>query len=105
MVRRLDFAVGDAFKRAGRQLQDQVRLMQGAVKSHQEAPRGRVTKLDKGTGFGFIETDDGLEIYFHKNSVLDDGFARLGVGTRVSFAEEIGEKGPQASTVKILGND
>jgi cold shock CspA family protein len=46
---------------------------------------------------------DGREIYFHRNSVLDGGFARLAAGARVTFAEEAGEKGPQASTVKLLG--
>jgi cold shock CspA family protein len=35
--------------------------------------------------------------------VLPDAYDRLAVGTRVTFAEEMGEKGPQASTVKLLG--
>jgi cold shock CspA family protein len=34
--------------------------------------------------------------------VLDGAFSRLALGTRVIFAEEMGEKGPQASTVKLL---
>ena len=54
-------------------------------------------------GFGFLETADGREIYFHKNSVLDGAFSRLSVGARVAFAEEPGDKGPQASTVRLLG--
>lgn len=96
------FALHDAFKRAGRQLQDRVRKMQGQVKEHEEPPIGTVAKLHP-EGFGFLVTADGREIYFHKNSVLNDAFGRLEVGTRVSFAEELGEKGPQASTVKLLG--
>ncbi len=96
------FALHDAFKRAGRQLQDQVRKMQGKVKEHEETPIGTVAKLDP-KGFGFLVTADGREFYFHKNSVLNDAFDRLEVGARVSFAEEMGEKGPQASTVKLLG--
>ena len=35
--------------------------------------------------------------------MLHDAFSRLAVGTHVTFAEEMGEKGPQASTVKLLG--
>lgn len=97
------FAIGDAFKRARRQLQDQVRRQQGKVKSHEEAPIGTVTKLDSDAGFGFFESSDGREIYFHRNSVLNDAFARLEIGTRILFSEEMGEKGPQASTVKLLG--
>ena len=46
---------------------------------------------------------NGREVYFHSNSVLDGAFSRLAVGTHVIFAEEMGEKGPQASTVKLLG--
>jgi len=46
---------------------------------------------------------DGHEVYFHRNSVLDGAFGHLAVGAHVTFAEEMGEKGPQASTVKLLG--
>ncbi len=56
-----------------------------------------------GEEFGFLESADGREVYFHRNSVLDGAFARLQVGSRVSFAEEAGDKGPQASTVHLLG--
>jgi cold shock CspA family protein len=98
-----EFAIGDAFKRARRQLQDQVRRMQGKVKQHEVAPLGTVTQLDHDKGFGFLESADGREIYFHRNSVLNDAFGRLKIGTRVSFSEEMGDKGAQASTVKLLG--
>ena len=47
-----------------------------------------------------FETADGRDIYFHRNSVLDNAFDRLTVGSEVRFVEEIGEKGPQASTVR-----
>ena len=99
----LPFAINDTFRRARRRLQDHVRRMQGQVKQHEGQPTGTVTKLDPSGEFGFLESADGREIYFHRNSVLDPGFSHLSVGTRVSFAEEMGEKGPQASTVKLLG--
>lgn len=54
-------------------------------------------------GYGFLETPDGHEIHFHRNSVLHPGFDRLEIGTEVRFAEELGEKGVQASTVAIIG--
>ena len=99
----VDFAINDAFKRARRQLQDQVRRLQGHVKTHENQPIGTVTKLDSEAGFGFLKDADDREIYFHQNSVIDGGFSRLGIGTRVAFSEEMGEKGPQASTVRLLG--
>jgi cold shock CspA family protein len=48
----------------------------------------------------FIETADGREVYFHCNSVLDDAFEHLTVGSEVRFVEEMGEKGPQATSVR-----
>lgn len=77
--------------------------MQGNVKVHEPAPLGEVVAIDRDGGFGFLRTPDGREIYFHGNSVLAGGFAKLEVGMRVTFAEEDGEKGPQASTVRIAG--
>ena len=53
-------------------------------------------------GYGFLETADGRDIYFNQASVLDGHFDRLRVGTRVQFAEESGDKGPQASTLKVI---
>ncbi len=99
----LTFALNDAFKRARRQLQDQVRRAQGQIKHRDGPPIGTVVRLDPLGDFGFLETSSGQEIYFHRNSVLDDGFSRLSVGSRVTFAEEQGDKGPQASTVQLLG--
>ena len=99
----LSFAINDAFKHARRQLQDHVRRLQGQVKHHESQPIGTVKNLDASGDFGFLEAADGHEVYFHRNSVLDGAFSRLAVGTHVAFAEEMGDKGPQASTVKLLG--
>lgn len=98
----LAFAVDNAFKRARRRLQDQYRLMQGQTKQHENQPIGTVIRIDPSGAFGFIKSADGHEVYFNCNSVLD-GPSNIAPGTRVSYVEEIGEKGPQASTVKILG--
>lgn len=95
------FAVGDAFRRAQRQLRDQVERMQGEVKTAAVQPTGTVLRLLD--DHGFLESAGGLEIYFHRNSVLNGGFGKLEPGMKVSFVEEQGEKGPQASTVKLLG--
>ena len=97
------FAINDAFKHARRRLQDQVRRLQGQVKQHESQPIATVKTIDPSGEFGFLEAGDGHEVYFHRNSVLDGAFDRLAVGTYVTFAEEMGEKGPQASTVKLLG--
>lgn len=97
-----DFALNDAFKRAERRLQDEVREMRGAVKTHGETPVGVVRKLKSEDGFGFIETADGREVYFHRNSVHARGFDALEIGERVTFQEEDGRDGPQAKRVTPL---
>jgi cold shock CspA family protein/ribosome-associated translation inhibitor RaiA len=99
----IDFAINDTFKRARRRLQDQARRMQGQVKRHEPLPAGRILSIDPSGDFGFIATADGREIYFHMNSVLTGTRGRLKPGVAVAFAEEEGEKGPQASTVKLAG--
>ena len=96
-------AVNDAFKRARRRLQDQARRMQGHVKIHDGPPIATVSRFDAAAGFGFLETPDGRELYFHQNSVLDGGARAVTPGTRVTYFEEMGDKGPQASTVRLLG--
>ena len=63
---------------------------------------GKVKKIVPSEGYGFLETADDRRIYFNQASVLEGPFDRLQVGTRVRFAEEMGEKGPQASTVKVI---
>jgi cold shock CspA family protein/ribosome-associated translation inhibitor RaiA len=95
-------ALDDAFDAARRQLQDYARELRGDVKAPADAPRGRVSRLFDYEGYGFLTADDGREIYFHRNSVLNDGFGRLTIGTTVRFVESEGEHGPQASTVLPL---
>ncbi|MDP2480183.1 MAG: HPF/RaiA family ribosome-associated protein [Candidatus Palauibacterales bacterium] len=99
----LRVAVTEAFDAMVRQLEDYVRKLRGQVKSREELPRGRVARLFTYEGYGFIETPEGEEYYFHRNSVLSGAFDDLEIGTPVRFAVEEGVEGPQASTVHVLG--
>jgi cold shock CspA family protein/ribosome-associated translation inhibitor RaiA len=99
---RLERAIDDAFDVATRRLQDLVRLQRSHVKHHEEAQaRARIVRLFPEAGYGFLETADGREIYFHRNSVLG-AFEALSPGTEVRFHEEAGDEGPQASTVSVV---
>jgi cold shock CspA family protein/ribosome-associated translation inhibitor RaiA len=95
-------AINDAFGAMRRRLQNYSRRHRLEVKTHEGPPLARVARVFPREGFGFLETADGREIYFHKNSVLNNSFERLTVGSRVSFVEEKGVQGPQASTVKLV---
>ncbi len=99
--RNLLTAIQRSFEAARRQLEDYARTQRGAVKLPATSPRARVARLFSYEGYGFIGTEDGREIYFHRNSVLNDAFDRLEIGTTVRYAEEAGEQGPQASSVAV----
>jgi ribosomal subunit interface protein len=98
-------AIRDAFNAARRQLEDHSRVRGGKVKVHEVPLHGKVRHLSSYEGFGVIETRDGNEIYFHRNSVLNGGFDKLEIGAEVRFdmAESESEKGPQATSVRLIG--
>lgn len=95
-------AVRDAFNAIQRRLEDYARRQRREVKTHEAPAVARVVRLLPAEAYGFIATPDGREVYFHRNSVLGEAFDRLEVGTEVQFVEEQGDKGPQASTVRIV---
>jgi cold shock CspA family protein/ribosome-associated translation inhibitor RaiA len=97
----LEAITRDAFDTAWRQLRDLTEQQQNHRKHHPEqAVAGIVTKLFPAEDYGFLKALDGREIFFHRNSVLQDGFDQLTVGTGVQFFLSEGENGPQASTVR-----
>ena len=95
-------AIREAFDITRRRLQDYARRQRGSVKTTARLTRGHVSQLLPVDEYGYIEAEDGHEVYFQKSSVLKDVFDRLAIGSVVSFVEEPGEKGPQSSTVKLL---
>jgi cold shock CspA family protein/ribosome-associated translation inhibitor RaiA len=95
--------IRDAFDAAGRQLQDRVRKLEGAVKAHDTPPHGVIAALVPERDHGFIAAADGREIYFHRNSVVSANFDDLKVGQQVRFSEAVGDEGPQATSVRLVG--
>jgi len=96
-------AVRDAFDSMRRQLEDYARLKRGKVKTHEVMPHGRVCYLEPELDYGRIETPDGREVYFHRNSVVGSSFDDLSIHTEMRFVEEAGEKGPQATSAYVIG--
>jgi len=96
-------AIRDAFDSMRRQLEDHARVQQGKVKVHETQVQGRVAELYPASDYGRIETFDGELVYFHRNSLLDGDFDKLAIGAAVHMAVEMGEEGPQASMVRLVG--
>ncbi len=63
---------------------------------------GKVKWFNDSKGYGFIETDSGHDIFVHFSAIDSSGFKSLSEGERVSFVEEKGNKGPQATQVKKI---
>lgn len=95
-------AVRDAFNTASRRLEEHGRQKRGEVKTHEKPPFGRIIRIFPDQAYGFIITPDQREVYFHRNSVLNDDFGNLKFGVEVSFIEEQGIEGPQAARVAII---
>ena len=65
-------------------------------------PEGKVKWFNDAKGFGFIESDDGGDVFVHQGDIEADGFRSLAEGARVQFELTQGEKGPKAEKVKPL---
>jgi len=92
-------AVRDAFDAAKRQLEDYARRQRGDTKLHAPVLQGKVIQLFKTEDYGFIETPDGRELYFHRDNLAGHAFDQLAVGDAVQFLEDIGSEGYQAKRV------
>jgi len=63
---------------------------------------GVVKWFDEKKGFGFIESDEGRDLFVHFSAIQKEGFKTLYEGQRVRFDTQQGPKGPAASNVRIL---
>jgi cold shock protein len=63
---------------------------------------GKVKWFNEKKGFGFIETNEGQDVFVHFSAIQDSGFKTLREGQSVSFDIEKGPKGPSAVNVKAL---
>ncbi len=60
---------------------------------------GKVKWFDEKKGFGFIEQEEGPDVFVHYSAISGDGFKTLQEGQRVTFDISDGDKGPQATNV------
>lgn len=63
---------------------------------------GKVKWFNRTKGFGFIEREEGDDVFVHYSAIQQDGFKALAEGDDVEFEVTEGPKGPQAANVKKI---
>jgi CspA family cold shock protein len=64
---------------------------------------GKVKWFNDSKGFGFIEVEDGTDVFVHYNDIQGDGYKSLSEGEAVTFEITQGDKGPKATNVTKVG--
>ena len=68
-----------------------------------EQTTGTVKWFNNSKGYGFISRENGDDGFVHFQSIISDGYKSLNENDKVEFVVTDGEKGPQASDVKVIG--
>jgi len=68
-----------------------------------ERETGTVKWFNGSKGYGFIEREEGADVFVHFSAIQGDGFRNLEEGQNVEFNVEQGQKGLQATNVTVLG--
>lgn len=76
--------------------------MRSVKDGENQVAEGTVKWFNDAKGFGFIEQDNGPDVFVHFSAIQSDGFKSLAEGDRVSFEVLQGQKGPQSNNVRRI---
>ena len=65
--------------------------------------KGKVKFFNTGKGYGFIERENGDDVFVHYSNIDGDGFKNLEEGQEVEFIVSLGRKGDEAQSVQLIG--
>jgi CspA family cold shock protein len=82
----------------------QIQTYAGSMKQKEGifVPEGKVKWFNEKKGFGFIEQDNGQDLFVHHTSITGEGFKTLSEGQKVRFEVEETSKGPKAKNVEKI---
>ena len=76
----------------------------GSGKGGDRLALGRVKWFNSEKGYGFITPDDGSkDLFVHFSGIEGDGYKSLNEGQKVEYQATQGQKGPQATKVRVVG--
>ena len=86
------------------ELKHQIQTYAGVMKQKEGlfVPEGKVKWFNETKGFGFIEQDNGADLFVHFTAITGEGFKTLAEGQRVRFEVEETSKGPKAKNVEKI---
>jgi len=86
------------------ELEHQIQTYSGSMKQGEGifVSEGKVKWFNEKKGFGFIEQDNGPDLFVHHTAITGEGFKTLSEGQKVSFEVEETPKGPNAKNVQII---
>ena len=67
-----------------------------------ERTTGTVKWFNSSKGYGFISQENGDDVFVHFQSIISDGYKTLNDNDKVEFVVTDGQKGPQATEVKVI---
>ncbi|MCB0729815.1 MAG: cold-shock protein [Ignavibacteriae bacterium] len=67
-----------------------------------ERTTGTVKWFNSSKGYGFISQENGEDVFVHFQSIMSDGYKTLNENDKVEFTVSAGQKGPQATDVKVI---
>ncbi|PID76785.1 MAG: cold-shock protein [Deltaproteobacteria bacterium] len=98
-------ALVESFDVLSLQLKENLRKKRKNIKHVEGGPdgdrHGMISKVSPHESYGFITGMDEREVYFHENALKDVKIDDLNEGDRVAYGESMGDKGPQASWVRL----
>lgn len=93
----------EVFDDLNRRLREYNRRRQHLMRRKAPGAMGTVYRIIPEGDYGFIQSADGREVYFHKNALKNVSYEDIREGDLVEFCMEDGEKGPQATWVRLKG--
>jgi cold shock CspA family protein len=101
-------SINDAFGTAERRLAEMKVEREGRSKEgHHDSQNqflGQVSQIFPEDDHGFLLTNDGSSLYFHRNAILQGDFDKLRVGDEVRYVQDMGDTGPLATKVRVVSS-